>query len=177
MMTNTAENTEMTNLSERFYQLSAGCWVDTDAARRLDVDLPTLRKLGEAFRMGWLHNVLSRITPLTIQRRDDYMHMAELFVENAESANHVLDRFDADLELFCSVADIQVTKHMTAENVSQELRAHVDLYMAVQEVFLRKFADLEKRDPIRNLTTSPIMNEFSNPFIKEFMDNRFNRKS
>ena len=164
----------MTNLSERFYQLSAGCYVDVDAARRLDVELPTLRKLADAYRMGWLHNVLSRITPLTIQRRDDYIAMAELFIESPESANHVLDRFDADMELFCSVAEIHVTPHMTMDNVSMELKAHTDLYREIADIFYRKFS-IEKRDPIQALTLSPIMSEYSNPFIKEFMDSRFKR--
>lgn len=162
-------------MSERFYQLSAGCYVDVEAVKRRDIELPTVRKLAEWFRSGWLHNVLSRITPLTMQRMDDYVVMADLFVEDAEMANHVLDRFDADLELFCSVADIQVTEHMTAANVSDELKAHVSLYTAVSTLFERKF-NIEKRDPIVSLTQSPIMNEASNPFIKEYMDTRFKRK-
>lgn len=162
-------------MSERFYQLSAGCYVDVDAVKRRDIDLPTVRKLAEWFRSGWLHNVLSRITPLTMQRMDDYVVMADLFVEDAETANHVLDRFDSDLELFCSVADIQVTEHMTASSVSDELKAHVSLYKAVADLFVKKF-NIEARDPIQNLTLSPIMNEMSNPFIKEYMDTRFKRK-
>lgn len=162
-------------MSERFYQLSAGCYVDVAAVKRRDIDLPTVRKLAEWFRMGWLHNVLSRITPLTMHRMDDYVVMADLFVEDAETANHVLDRFDSDLELFCSVADIQVTEHMTAATVSDELKAHVSLYKSVSTLFESKFG-IEVRDPIVSLTQSPIMSEMSNPFIKEYMDSRFKRK-
>lgn len=162
----------VTQTSDRFYQAAAGCYLDIESAKKRDLDLPELRRLGEWYRMGWLHNVLSRITPLTMQRMDDYVTMADLFVEDASSASHVLDRFDADLELFCSVADINVTKHMTAQTVSTELKAHVALYNAVAEVFYAKF-DIEKRDPIYNLTLAPIMNEQSNPFVKEFMENHF----
>jgi len=165
----------MSMSSDKFYQASTGCYVDSAAARRMEIDMPKLRKLADAYRMGWLHNVLSRITPLTLQRRDDYIAMADLFIETAESAEHVLDRFDADLELFCSVAEIQVTPHMTMHSVSDELSAHTSLYQEIAEVFYRKF-DIEHRDPIRNLTLSPIMSEHSNPFIKEFMDSRFKRK-
>ena len=164
----------MGNISDRFFELTAGCAVDAAAARRLGLETPTLKKLAEAFRAGWLHNVMSRITPLTMQRMDDYVSMAELFVLDAESATHVLDRFDSDLELFCSVGDITVTEHMSMTNVSDELKAHVLLYTTIGAVFERKF-NLPVRDPIRRLTTSPIMSEFSNPFIKEFIDQRFNR--
>jgi hypothetical protein len=166
---------DMVTLANRFYELSAGCPVDADAARRADIDLPTLRKLGEAFRMGWLHNVLSRITPLTMHRMDDYLLIADLFIMDAESADHVLDRFDADLELFCSVAEITVTEHMTGQSVSDELKAHLKLYNAVADVFYGKFP-IEKRDPIKRLTSAQGMHDYSNPFIKEFIDSRFNRK-
>ena len=170
----TAEIVTMTNSSDKFYQASTGCYVDSAAARRMEIDMPKLRKLADAYRMGWLHNVLSRITPLTLQRRDDYIAMADLFIDSAESAEHVLDRFDADLELFCSVAEIQVTAHMTMKTVSEELSAHTNLYEEIAEVFYKKF-DIERRDPIKTLTLSPIMSEHSNPFIKEFMDSRFKR--
>lgn len=161
-------------MSDKFYQSAAGCYVDGDAARRRDIDMPQVRKLADAYRMGWLHNVLSRITPLTLQRRDDYIAMADLFIETPENAEHVLDRFDADLELFCSVAEIQVTPHMSKETVSDELKAHVSLYEEIAQVFHDKFGT-ELRDPIQSLTDSPIMSEHSNPFIKEFMDTRFKR--
>lgn len=170
-MNNRKENLLM---SDKFYQASAGCYVDAKAARRLEIDMPRLRKLADAYRMGWLHNVLSRITPLTLQRRDDYIAMADLFVDSAESAEHVMDRFDADLELFCSVAEIQVTPHMTRDTVSEELKAHVGLYDEISAVFEEKFS-IEGRDPIKSLTDSPIMSEHSNPFIKEFMDTHFKR--
>ena len=162
-------------MSDKFYQAAAGCYVDGDAAQKRGIEMQQIRKLADAYRMGWLHNVLSRITPLTLQRRDDYVTMADLFIENAEDAEHVLDRFDADLELFCSVAEIQVTPHMTKENVSEELQSHVSLYEEIAQVFHDKFGT-ERRDPIKSLTESPIMSEHSNPFIKEFMDTRFKRK-
>ena len=162
-------------MSDKFYQAAAGCYVDGEAAQKRALEMPQVRKLADAYRMGWLHNVLSRITPLTLQRRDDYVAMADLFIETAENAEHVLDRFDADLELFCSVAEIQVTPHMTKENVSDELKAHVSLYDEIAHIFHEKFGT-ELRDPIQCLTESPIMSEHSNPFIKEFMDTRFKRK-
>ena len=162
-------------LTQRFCDLSAGCEVDANASHRWGATLPTLRKLGEAYRMGWLHNVLSRITPLTMQRRDDYVMMADLFVLTAQEAEHILNRFDSDLETFCAMAEITVSPKMTAANVSDELRAHVDLYSAVQDIFVQKFK-LKRRDPIQTMANNPIMTEQSNPFVKDFVDQKFDRK-
>lgn len=148
--------------------------LDQNAIQRRGLDEMAVAKLEEAYTAGWLHNVLSRITPLTLRRRDDYLAMADIFISKPEDAEHVLDRFDSDIELFCSVADIHVTKHMTSANVSEELRSHVELYNDVAGLLSRKF-DIEKRDPIQALTQSPFMMEDTNPFIKEFVDEKFNR--
>jgi hypothetical protein len=102
------------------------------------------------------------------------MAMADIFITKPEDAEHLLDRFDADLELFCSVAGISVTEHMTVATVSDELRAHVQLYVDVAKLLAKKF-DIEQRDPIQSLVESPIMMDATNPFIKEFMDERFDR--
>jgi hypothetical protein len=147
---------------------------DNDAISRRGLGDMMVQKLEEAFNEGWLHNVLSRITPLTLRRRDDYMAMTDVFVGDADAANHLLDRFDADLELFCSVAGISVTSHMSVNTVSEELRAHVALYMDVATLLTKKFK-IVQRNPIEMLVESPIMMEATNPFIKEFMDDRFNR--
>lgn len=157
-------------------EMIAGCKVDMDALEFwLGDDLRLLKKLSDQFHMGWLHNVLARITPLTIEKLDDYLMMADLFVTTKEAANHVLDRFDSDLELFCSVAGVQVTKHMTAATVSEELEAHVALYMEIEKVFARKFKMMELRDPIKQITNTPMDGAYVNDFIKNFMDERFNR--
>ena len=166
----------MANLTQRFCDLSAGCEVDSQAVERWNANLPTLRKLGEAYRMGWLHNVLSRITPLTMQRKEDYLMIADLFVLNSDEAERILDRFDSDLELFCSMAEIVVTPHMNANNMSDEIRAHVNLYLDIQDILCKKFTDVQRRDPLHNLANSPIMSENSNPFIKDFIDQKFGRQ-
>ena len=148
--------------------------IDQQAVERRGLSDSAVAKLEDAYNSGWLHNVLSRITPLTLRRRDDYLAMADIFVESSEQAEHVLDRFDSDIELFCTVAEIHVTKHMTSENVSEELRSHVELYGDVAALLSKKFG-IEKRDPIQSLTQSPFMMEETNPFIKEFIDERFGR--
>tara|TARA_Y100001960_G_scaffold210572_1_gene219773 strand:- start:536 stop:1048 length:513 start_codon:yes stop_codon:yes gene_type:complete len=154
----------------------AGCAVDMTALDEWGIDdLHFVKKLSDQFHMGWLHNVMARITPLTIDKADDYLIMADLFISTKEEANHVLDRFDSDIELFCSVAGVEVTKHMTASTVSEELEAHVALYMAVEKIFANKFRFMELRDPIKQITHQPITEEYSNEFIKNFMDDKFNR--
>jgi len=46
--------------------------------------------------------------------------------------------------------------------------------MDICSLLAHKFG-ITKRDPIEMLTDSPIMSEATNPFIKEFMDDRFER--
>lgn len=147
---------------------------DLVAIEKRNLSDSTVNKLEDSCESGWLHNVLSRITPLTMRRREDYITMTDIFITTAEESNALLDRFDADIELFCSMAEISVTKHMTRENVSEELKAHVDLYCDINDLLVQKF-EIEARDPIQMLVESPIMNEATNPFIKEFMDERFER--
>jgi hypothetical protein len=147
---------------------------DLIAIEKRSLDATAVTRLENSCNEGWLHNVLSRITPLTLRRRDDYIAMADIFIVKSGQAESLLDRFDADLELFCSMAEISITKHMSVENVSDELKAHVELYMDIASLLAQKFG-IEKRDPILMLTESPIMMEATNPFIKEFMDERFER--
>jgi len=54
------------------------------------------------------------------------------------------------------------------------LRSHVDLYNDVARLFTSKFG-FEIQDPIKKLIESPIMTDATNPFIKDFIDERFNR--
>lgn len=167
---------QMSGLAERLCFLAAGCEVDENAVRDRDVDLATLRKLGEAFRTGWLHNIMSRITPLTVRQKEDYVAMADIFIPTEKDAIAMLERYDADLELFCSMAEIKVTKHMTSKTASQEIKAHVALYDAVAGVFRDKFG-LDWHDPVQNLAQNPIMSDETNPFIKDFVSRKFKRKN
>lgn len=163
-------------LTKENCELVLGCKINFEALDFWCVeDIHSLQKLADQYQMGWLHNVMSRITPLTLEKVDDYLMMADVFVTTRDEANHVLDRFDSDLELFCSVAGVNVTKHMTAANVSEELESHVALYMEIEKIFAQKFKLMELRDPIQQITNSPMTSEYSNEFIKNFMDVKFNR--
>lgn len=163
-------------LSKNDCEKIVGCQINEEALEFWCIeDIRSLQKLADQYQRGWLHNVMSRITPLTMGKMDDYLMMADLFITTKDEANHLLDRFDSDLELFCSVAGVHVTKHMTAASVSEELEAHVSLYMEIEKIFAKKFKLMELRDPVQQLTDSPMTQEYSNEFIKNFMDIKFNR--
>lgn len=163
-------------VTKKVCDMVAGCPVDMQALDDWEInDLHYVKKVADQYNMGWLHNIMARITPLTMEKADDYLIMADLFVSTKDEANHILDRFDSDLELFCSVAGVTITKHMTASTASEELEAHVALYMAVEKIFAAKFKFMELRDPVKQITNTPITPEYSNEFIKNFMDVRFNR--
>ena len=159
-------------LGNRLCVLAAGRSVDAEAVRRRGLDLAHLRRLGEAYRMGWLHNVMGRITPLTTRSTDEYLTMADLFIESGSEANHLLDRYDADLEEFCIGAGIMVTERMTYETVSPEIQAHVFLYRDINVLFADKFG-IATRDPISTLANANFDEAELNPYLKEFMDSRF----
>lgn len=162
------------NLSDKLSGFAAGCAVDMDAAGRWGLDLATMRKLGEAYRAGWLHNVMARITPLTMRKREDYLAMADIFVDTKETAQNMLDHFANDMEMFCRNAGIVVTEHMNSENVSPELRAHVDLFMDISRIFNGKFG-VPVIDPIEDLAIDQALTEHESedPFIAEFVKKHF----
>ncbi len=159
-------------LADYCRNVAAGVGYDAAAMNRWNLDLAKLKRLGAAFRAGWLHNVMSRITPLTLSTSQDYCAMADLFVCTANDAEGLLDQFDQELEMFCGMADITVTPHMTSENVSPELKAHVDLYNAVQDVLMEKFG-IEQRDPVAQLGESTMIRQGSDAFVTNFVQQRF----
>ncbi|MDD9912365.1 MAG: hypothetical protein OXR68_06320 [Alphaproteobacteria bacterium] len=169
-MTQTSDAISRT-LAERCVQLSAGCDVDCGAVERWLLDLPTLRRLAEGYRAGWLHNVMGRITPLTLRKKNDYLAMADIFIDTEEAAERLLDKFQTDIELFCQLAGITVTEHMTEETASDELKAHVGLYREIAALLCNKY-HLAYEDPIQAIATAPLEG-MCNPFISEFMDERF----
>ena len=164
-------------LSERCLELAAlGYDVDCAAVGKWGVDLATLKRLAEAYRMGWLHNVMSRITPLTVRRQEDYVAMADIFILSNEEANQLITKFQTDMELFCQMAGIRITEHMTKETVSKELKSHVALYDAISELLTVKYGIIAA-DPIQEMALAPLEDGLDshdgNPFIREFMDQQF----
>jgi hypothetical protein len=165
-------NKNKVSLADRCLSLCAGCDFDARAVDRWGLDLPRLRKLAEAYRSGWLHNVLSRITPLTLRSADDYAAMADIFIMDADSANALLDKFEADLELFCSLADVCVEDGVAAEDMVPELEAHLTLYNRVAGLLQRKFG-IEARNPLETISLAPINGVEADSFVRHFVEKRF----
>ncbi len=159
-------------LAKRCVDLSAGCYVDSAAMDKHAVDLTQLRYLAKAYRAGWLTNVMSRITPLTMRKQKDYVLMADLFVETQEQAQALLNKFIDDMELFCSIAGIELTEHMNMNNASIEIQAHVTLYMNIASCFQEKFG-LELVDPVQQMTQQPILMSERNLFVQKFVAREF----
>lgn len=157
------------SLAKRLCTVAAGCAVDGDVVRRRRIDLAALRKLGEAYRAGWLHNVMGRITPLTLRQSSDYEVMADLFVMTAEDAQRLLERYLQDLEIFCASVGIVSPK-------APEVEAHINLYQSIGKIFSRKF-DLDVAAPEISGTAVLAAEEVEmNPFLKEFVTTKFGKK-
>lgn len=161
------------SLSGRLCFLAAGCCVDQAAMKRWNTDLATLKKMGEAYRAGWLHNVMSRITPLTMVNQDDYIAIADLFVETAEDAEEVLNRFDQGIEHYCQCAEIEVYPTASMLTVTPKIRAHIHLYAAINQLFAQKFG-VAMRNPILVAAHANSGEEADfNPYIKEYVEGYF----
>lgn len=158
-------------LAARCAELSAGCTVNQATLDKWGINLNQLRRLAEGYKAGWLHNVMARITPLTMHNRNHYLAMADIFVKSKEEAVMLLSRLENDMELFCNTAGIVVTEHMNLSNVSPELQVHVDLYMDIAHILHDKFG-LDVADPIANMVTQPLFNA-TNPFVKDYVEKRF----
>jgi len=164
--------TQPQTLADYCRNVAAGVGYDPAAMDRWDLDLAKLKRLGSAYRAGWLNNVMSRITPLTLSSTQDYCAMADLFLCTKEDAERLLDQFDEDLELFCTMAGLEVTPHMTRETVSPELKSHIDLYEAVQEILVQKFTVIA-RDPVTNLAENTLIHGTPDNFVSGFVQQRF----
>ena len=158
--------TSYTNLVQRSLDLAAGTCVSLEAYEAANINLAKLQALGKAYRQGWLHNVLRRITPLTISQTDDYVLMADLFVENAAQATEMLNAMSADLSAFATAAGIVI--HGA---IPMPLRPHTTLYQAIAGKMERKFGMVAPR-----AFRSAVFDERAQaemPFIRDYVNSRF----
>lgn len=121
------------SLVARSLDLAAGLRVDADAYYKWGINLAKLQCLGKAYRKGWLHNVLRRITPLTTPQVDDYVMMADLFVTGAAESQIILSQMSRDLSVFAAAIG------SGAGNKPPLLQQHIDLYNRMSEVLSEKF--------------------------------------
>lgn len=124
-----------TSLVARSLDLAAGLRVDAGAYYKWDINLAKLQCLGKAYRKGWLHNVLRRITPLTARQIDDYVMMADLFVTGAAESQIILGQMSRDLSMFATAVGASPQSGSTP----QLLQQHIGLYNRLAEVLSEKF--------------------------------------
>lgn len=123
-----------TSLVARSLDLAAGLRVDADAYYKWDINLAKLQCLGKAYRSGWLHNVLRRITPLTTRQVDDYVMMADLFITGAAESQIILSQMSRDLSMFATAVGAS-----PSSATPQLLQQHISLYNQLAETLSEKF--------------------------------------
>jgi hypothetical protein len=125
-----AMTTMTTNLFNRSLELAAGVPVNRAAyelAAETGMNLAKLQVLGKAYRQGWLHNVLARITPLTARETTDYTTMAAMFITTKADAETLLAKLSSDLSRFATLAGVIVE----GKRIPQPLQPHYALYEAI----------------------------------------------
>lgn len=151
-----------TSLVQRSLELAAGTRVDGSAYEGWNINLAKLQSLGRCYREGWLHNVLRRITPLTIRQLDDYAMMADLFVMEKAEAQILLARMSRDLSTFATTAGT-LPGHAS-------LQQHTALYEKLSTLLAEKFS-IEAPAPFAS-TTFDAEAQAQMPFVRNFLRQR-----
>lgn len=149
----------VTSLIERSLELAAGTKVNLDAYEDHQLNLAKLQCLGKAYRQGWLHNVLRRITPLTARQTEDYVLMAELFITNASQAEELLQTLSQSLMEFATVAGVSPA--------SATMRSHRELYQTIAHKLTARYA-VEAPAAFAS-TTITAQQQAQIPFIRNFL--------
>lgn len=151
--------------ADHMLNVAAGTVVDGCAytAWGSKLNMMKLKALGQAYTKGWLHNVMARITPLTVRDQDDYVMMADLFVLSSETAEVLLRKMSRDLTAFATAAGVMFEHG----NVPPKLAAHVAMYKAVARKMEQKF-DIEAPKLFASTTFDSAM-QAEMPFIRSYM--------
>lgn len=156
-----------TSLVARSLDLAAGTRTSVQAYDDWGINLAKLQKLGKCFREGWLHNVLTRITPITLREMDDYMMMSDLFISSKSDAQYLCSVLSRSLSAFATVAGVQATSKV----VPIQLTNHVALYAQIARNLEERF-DFKAPAPFASTTISREM-QAQIPFIRNFMTQHF----
>ncbi len=131
------------------------------------MNLAKLQALGKAYRQGWLHNVLARITPLTARETTDYTRMAALFIATQAEAEALLGKLSADLSRFATLAGVIIE----GQRVPPPLAQHHALYQAIGAQLATMFAITIP--PAFASTTIDATAQAEMPFVRQFMKAKF----
>lgn len=156
-----------TSLVARSLDLAAGVRTDLAAYDEWGINLAKLQRLGKCYREGWLHNVLTRITPITMGEFDDYLMMADLFIQSKSEAQYLCGVMSRNLSAFATVAGIPATSKV----VPIQLTNHVELYKQVAARLSERFNFMAPA-PFSSTTISREM-QTQIPFIRSFLKDHF----
>lgn len=156
-----------TSLVSRSLDLAAGTRTSVKAYDAWGINLAKLQKLGKCYREGWLHNVLTRITPITTREMDDYLMMADLFIANKSDAQYLCSVLSRSLSAFATIAGFTAT----AKVVPIQLENHVKLYRQIAEILEERFA-FKAPAPFASTTINREM-QAQIPFIRNFINQHF----
>ena len=164
-------STLATTLYSRSLELAAGVPVNAAAYEAAvtagEMNLAKLQALGKAFRQGWLHNVLARITPLTTRETTDYTRMAALFIGSQTEAEALLNKLSADLSRFATLAGVIVQ----GQRVPQPLAQHLALYQAIAAQMEETFA-IQAPKPFASATIDAAA-QAEMAFVRQFVKETF----
>jgi hypothetical protein len=160
-------STLYTNLVERSLDLAAGTKVNPDAYEAAGINLAKLQAVGKAFRTGWLHNVLQRITPITAREVDDYLLMADLFINSKAEAQHLLQGMSRDLSMFATAAGVTVAHNV----IPFQLKPHTALYHTMAERLTTKYNFIAPQPFASTVFDAKAQAQI--PFIRNFMKAHF----
>jgi hypothetical protein len=155
------------NLVERNLDLAAGTHVSREAYENWGINLAKLQSLGRCYRNGWLHNVLRRITPLTINQFDDYLMMADLFIANAADAKLMLGQMSQDLSKFATAAGVVPSLTGSPPMLHNHLRLYFELAALLEYKFM-----ISIPAPFAS-TTVDVSAQEEIPFIRSYLKQRF----
>lgn len=156
-----------TSLVSRSLDLAAGLRTNPEAYEQWGINLAKLQRLGKCYREGWLHNVLNRITPITTRELDDYIMMADLFINTKTDAQYLCTVLSRSLSAFATVAGFAAS----AKVVPIQMNNHVELYTRIATSLEDRFG-FKAPAPFASTTITREM-QTQIPFIRNFINQTF----
>lgn len=151
--------------ADHMLNVAAGTTVDGCAYQQWSsrLNMMKLRALGQAYKQGWLTNLMARITPLTVRDGDDYVMMADLFVTEVGQAQDLLSKMSRDMSAFATAAGLFYSPTFTP----QEMQGHIRLYNRISKTLATKFG-FTAPQPFSSTTIDASV-QAQMPFIRTFM--------
>ncbi|PIZ31362.1 MAG: hypothetical protein COY40_02270 [Alphaproteobacteria bacterium CG_4_10_14_0_8_um_filter_53_9] len=143
----------LSSFQSRCIHLAAGVPVNCQAyARHMHtLNLAKVKALSSGYQKGWLHNVMSRITPHTMRDANDYVLMASLFIEDENTAKFITARWQADITQFALQNGINYHAPESAR-YQKMLTPHLSLFDKMTDAFETSFNLAKPANPFTSQT-------------------------